>query len=55
MSAALEVLRAAQQGDREACEQAVLENNGLIWSIVRRYYGRGWTRMICTSWDVWGF
>ena len=41
MSAALEVLRAAQQGDREACEQAVLENNGLIWSIVRRYYGRG--------------
>ena len=44
MSAALEVLRAAQQGDREACEQAVLENNG-----------GGWTRMICTSWDVWGF
>lgn len=41
MSAALEVLRAAQQGDREACEQAVLKNNGLIWSIVRRYYGRG--------------
>ena len=41
MSAALEVLRAAQQGDREACEQAVLENTGLIWSIVRRYYGRG--------------
>ena len=41
MSAALEVLRAAQQVDREACEQAVLENNGLIWSIVRRYYGRG--------------
>ena len=41
MSAALEVLRAAQQGDREACEQAVRENNGLIWSIVRRYYGRG--------------
>ena len=41
MSAAPEVLRAAQQGDREACEQAVLENNGLIWSIVRRYYGRG--------------
>ena len=28
-------------GDREACEQAVIENNGLIWSVVRRYYGRG--------------
>lgn len=41
MSAALELLRAAQDGDREACEQAVIENNGLIWSVVRRYYGRG--------------
>lgn len=41
MSAALELLRAAQEGDRAACEQAVIENNGLIWSIVRRYYGRG--------------
>lgn len=39
--ATLELLRAAQEGDRDACEQAVLENNGLIWSIVRRYYGRG--------------
>lgn len=37
----MELLRAAQAGDRDACEQAVLENNGLIWSIVRRYYGRG--------------
>lgn len=36
-----ELLRAAQEGDRAACEQAVVENNGLIWSIVRRYYGRG--------------
>lgn len=41
MSAPMELLRAAQAGDRDACEQAVLENNGLIWSIVRRYYGRG--------------
>lgn len=41
MSAALELLRAAQQGDRDACERAVIENNGLIWSVVRRYYGRG--------------
>ena len=41
MSAALDVLRAAQAGDQEACQQAVLENNGLIWSVVRRYYGRG--------------
>ena len=41
MSVPMELLRAAQAGDRNACEQAVLENNGLIWSIVRRYYGRG--------------
>ena len=41
MSAQLELLRAAQAGDREACEQAVLENRGLIWSVVRRYSGRG--------------
>ncbi|WP_409968576.1 sigma-70 family RNA polymerase sigma factor [Bengtsoniella intestinalis] len=37
----LELLRNAQAGDRDACEQAVVENNGLIWSVVRRYYGRG--------------
>jgi RNA polymerase sporulation-specific sigma factor len=36
-----ELLRAAQEGDRDACGQAVQENSGLIWSIVRRYYGRG--------------
>ena len=41
MNAQLELLRAAQAGDRDACEQAVIENNGLIWSVVRRYYGRG--------------
>lgn len=39
--ATLELLRAAQNGDSSACEQAVIENNGLIWSVVRRYYGRG--------------
>lgn len=36
-----ELLEAAQQGDQEACEQVLQENAGLIWSIVRRYYGRG--------------
>ena len=41
MSAALEILRAAQEGDQGAYEQAVIENKGLIWSVVRRYYGRG--------------
>ena len=35
------LLEAARGGDRDACEQVLLENNGLIWSVVRRYYGRG--------------
>ena len=36
-----ELLEAARQGDNRACEQVLEENNGLIWSVVRRYYGRG--------------
>ena len=40
MSAA-ELLQAAREGDSRACEQVLEENNGLIWSVVRRYYGRG--------------
>lgn len=40
MSAA-ELLQAAREGDRSACERVLEENNGLIWSVVRRYYGRG--------------
>lgn len=35
------LLRAARDGDERACEQVLRENAGLIWSIVRRYYGRG--------------
>ena len=38
---AASLLEAARRGDREACEQVLQENNGLIWSVVRRYYGRG--------------
>ena len=42
MSAPLEELIArAQSGDRAAGEQLVVENSGLIWSIARRYFGRG--------------
>jgi RNA polymerase sporulation-specific sigma factor len=35
------LLEAARNGDNQACEQVLQENNGLIWSVVRRYYGRG--------------
>ena len=38
---AVSLLEAARQGDRQACEQVLQENNGLIWSVARRYYGRG--------------
>jgi len=37
----IELLAAAQQGDQDACEILLQDNAGLIWSIVRRYYGRG--------------
>ncbi len=35
------LLRRARAGDKAACEQVVLQNNGLIWSVVRRFFGRG--------------
>ncbi len=36
-----EDLRAARAGDREAAGRLVEENSGLIWSVARRYFGRG--------------
>ncbi len=36
-----ELLQAAREGDNEACTRILEENSGLIWSVVRRYYGRG--------------
>ena len=36
-----ELLSAAQAGDRAAEERLIVENSRLIWSIVRRYTGRG--------------
>ncbi len=36
-----ESIRAAQAGDREAAGRLVEENAGLIWSVARRYFGRG--------------
>ncbi len=34
-------LKAAKTGDREAAEKLISENSGLIWSIARRFFGRG--------------
>ena len=35
------LLEAAQAGDNDACERLLIDNSGLIWSVARRYYGRG--------------
>jgi RNA polymerase sporulation-specific sigma factor len=41
VSVTLELVLAAQQGDAEACERVVADNTGLIWSVARRFFGRG--------------
>lgn len=37
----LRLLQEAQQGDEQAKEQLVRDNQALVWSIVKRYTGRG--------------
>ena len=41
MDDTLTLLREAQSGDREAAGRMVEQNAGLIWSVARRYFGRG--------------
>ena len=41
MSSTLELIASAQAGDAEASEKLVTENSGLIWSVTRRFIGRG--------------
>ena len=41
MSEQLELIRRAQTGDQEASERLVTDNSGLIWSVARRFIGRG--------------
>lgn len=41
MSELYALLERAQQGDETACETVLEENEGLIWSVVRRYGGCG--------------
>ena len=42
MEEMMELIRKAHQGDKEARDKMVLENVGLVWSIVRRFQGRGY-------------
>lgn len=41
MSRLEELIGLAQKGDKEASEILVRENSGLIWSVARRFLGRG--------------
>ena len=40
----MELLKKARAGDREARNQLVEENVGLVWSIVKRFTGRGYDK-----------
>lgn len=42
MDEMMELIARAHQGDKEARDQMVLDNVGLVWSIVRRFQGRGY-------------
>lgn len=37
----MELIARAQRGEKEATEQLIEENMGLIWSVTRRFLGRG--------------
>lgn len=41
MSRTEELISSSQKGDKAACEALVQENAGLIWSVARRFQGRG--------------
>ena len=41
MSRQEELIRRSQQGDKEASELLITENSGLIWSVAKRFLGRG--------------
>lgn len=42
MNAAMEeLLQRSKMGDQDAKEQLIVENAGLVWSIAKRYFGRG--------------
>ena len=41
MSRTEELIRRSQAGEQEATEQLVQENAGLIWSVAKRFLGRG--------------
>ena len=41
MDETMQLIARSQAGDKDAREQLVQENTGLVWSVVRRFVGRG--------------
>lgn len=41
MESIYNLIQRAQNGDQNAKEQILQNNNGLIWAVVKRFYGRG--------------
>ena len=41
MDHTISLIRKSHHGDKEAREQLVKENVGLVWCVVKRFYGRG--------------
>ncbi len=41
MAETMELIQRAHDGDKEARDRLVMENIGLVWSIVKRFSGRG--------------
>ena len=41
MDHTIALIEKSHNGDKEAREQLVEENIGLIWCVVKRFYGRG--------------
>lgn len=42
MDETMRLIRAAHEGDKEARDRLVTENIGLVWSVARRFSGRGY-------------
>ena len=51
MDHTIALIRQSHDGDEKAREQLVEENIGLIWCIVKRFYGRGAERT-CSKLEV---
>lgn len=39
-----DIIVSAQQGNKEEMEKIIIENSGLVWSIVKRFLGRGYDK-----------